>query len=194
MSDAIDLKCLCGAVTGLLQLVPGSFFHVQCLCCDCQQFAAYLHNAANILDEHGASELVQTYPSYMTISSGHEHMACMQLRENGLYRWHTTCCHMPLANTMTSAKMPFVGISAKLLRFASDAQRQAHLGPIALKAFGKYAVGTMPADAHPTFPLSFAPRMTWFMLKGMLTGKHTPSPFFRSGSPVVKASLAEQSA
>ncbi|OUR86888.1 hypothetical protein A9Q81_27560 [Gammaproteobacteria bacterium 42_54_T18] len=54
------------------------------------------------------------------------------------------------------------------------------IGPVKMKAFGKYAKGKMPQDAHPKIPLSF-------MLRGLFGKKNTPSPFFRNREPVVKA-------
>lgn len=36
----------------------------------------------------------------MIITEGQNKIKGMQLGSKGLYRWHTTCCNMPLANTM----------------------------------------------------------------------------------------------
>lgn len=189
MSNSVNLSCVCGAVKGTLKIVPGSFFHVHCLCCDCQSFAGYLNNEAEILDQHGGTELLQTYPAYMKITEGGENIGCVQLQEKGLYRWHTTCCNMPLANTMTSAKVPFAGISVKLMQFSSETEKRELLGPVTLKAFAKYAKGEMPQDAHARFPLSFMPKIIAFMVKGMFRNKNIPSPFFRDGKPVTKAKV-----
>lgn len=189
MSSVVELACSCGAVKGRLKVVSGSFFHVDCLCCDCQSFAAYLKNEQNILDAYGGTELFQTYPSYMEITEGLDNIACVQFRDKGLYRWHTTCCRMPVANTMTSAKTPFVGVSVKLMRFSDESEKLATLGPISMKAFGKYALGEMPADAHPKFPLSYMPKIIGFMLKGMLSKKYVPSPFFVDGEPIAQAKV-----
>ena len=189
MSNVVNLSCACNTAKGTLKVVDGSFFHVHCLCCDCQSFASYLRNEENILDEHGATELFQTYPAYMEITEGQENIGCVQLRKKGLYRWHTTCCNMPLANTMTSPKIPFVGISVKLMQFNSEHEKLEALGPITMKAFGKYAKGEMPQDAHPKFPVSFMPKIVGFMIKGMFGKKNIPSPFFRQSEPVTKANV-----
>lgn len=186
MSIIVPLECLCGTVKGKLDVVPGSFFHVHCLCCDCQNFASHLNNKENILDEHGGSELFQTYPAFMEISEGQDKIGCVQLRDKGLYRWHTTCCNMPLANTMGSSKAPFVGVSVKLIKFASEQQKIETLGPVTMKAFGKYSIGEMPKDAHLKFPISYMPKILGFMLKGMFGKKHSPSPFFNGKEPVAK--------
>ena len=70
MSNVINLSCTCGTVKGKLKVVDGSFLRIHCLCCDCQSFASYLGNEENILDEHGGTELFQTYPAYMEITEG----------------------------------------------------------------------------------------------------------------------------
>jgi len=67
MSNVINLSCTCGAVKGKLNVVNSSFFHVHCLCCDCQSFASHLNNEEKVLDEHGGTELFQTYPENMKV-------------------------------------------------------------------------------------------------------------------------------
>ncbi len=186
MSNIIELECLCGAVKGNIRVVPGSFFHVHCLCCDCQKFATHLENKANILDEHGGSELFQTYPEFMKITEGQDNISAVQLKDKGIYRWHTTCCNMPLANTMNSAKIPFVGVSVKLMKFSNEQEKIDALGPVILKAFGRHSIGEMPKDAHAKFPLSFMPKIIGFMLKGIFMKKNIPSPFFNGKETVAK--------
>ena len=192
MTQTVKLSCSCGEVQGLLKVVPGHFFRVQCLCCDCQQFANELGNADKILDKHGASELFQTYPAYMEITQGKENIACMQLHPKGLYRWHTRCCNMPLANTLSSAKVPFVGISVKLMQFADEQAKLDVIGPVVMKAFGKYAIGDMPADAYERFPLSYMPKILAFMVKGRFRKRYHPHPFFTDGTPIANAVVLNQ--
>jgi len=189
MSNIINLSCTCGTVKGKLKVVDGSFLLIHCLCCDCQSFASYLGNEENILDEHGGTELFQTYPAHMEITEGKENIGCVQLREKGAYRWHTTCCNMPLANTLTSPKVPFVGVSAKLMQFDNEQDKLRVIGPVKMKAFGKHAKGKMPQDAHPKIPLSIMPKLLGFMLRGVFGKKNIPSPFFRNREPVVKANI-----
>ena len=143
-----------------------------------------MNNEKSILDEHGASELLQTYPAYMNISEGEDQISAVQLTHKGIYRWHTTCCNMPLANTMGASHIPFIGVSAKLMQFATEQEKLDKLGPVTMKAFGKYAIGEMPKDVHAKFPISFMPKMIAFMLKGMIGGKNTPSPFFNGKEPI----------
>jgi hypothetical protein len=189
VSNIIELECLCGAVKGNIKVVPGSFFHVHCLCCDCQKFASHLNNKENILDEHGGSELFQTYPKFMKITEGLDKISSIQLKEKGIYRWHTTCCNMPLANTMSSAKIPFVGVSVKLMKFGNEQEKLEVLGPVTMKAFGRYSIGEMPKDAHSKFPISFMPKIIAFMLKGMFRKMNSPSPFFNGKETVANVKV-----
>ncbi len=185
MPSSVDLKCLCGSVKGSLDIVPKSYFHVHCLCCDCQRFASNLKNEANILDAHGGTELLQTYPAFMKITEGFDKIECMQFGEKGLYRWYASCCNMPLANTMRSPSTPFIGVPVKLMQFADEQEKNKIIGPVLMKAFGKYAIGEMPKDAHPKFPMSYIPKIVGFMIKGIITRKNKPSPFFtHDGKPI----------
>jgi hypothetical protein len=192
VSHIVELECSCGEVKGTIKVVPGSFFHVHCLCIDCQKFASVLNNEKNILDKHGGSELFQTYPCFMEITQGQDKIGCLQLSPKGLYRWHTQCCTMPLANTMSSSKIPFVGVSVKLMKFSSPQEKAEIIGPVTVKAFGKYSKGDMPKDAHAKFPISAMPKILAFMLKGMLRGKNAPSPFFNGKDPVVAIDCISQ--
>ena len=186
MTNIIELECSCGTIKGKIEIIPKSFFHVHYLCCDCQKFAAHLNNAENILDEHGGTELVQTYPSHMKITTGVDNISAVQLHDKGLFRWYSKCCNMPLANTMSSAKIPFVGVPVSFMKFASKQEKIETLGPVIMKAFGKYSIGEMPKDVHPRFPMSFMPKIMGFMLKGVLGKKSSPSPFFNGNEPVSK--------
>lgn len=183
MSHTVELACSCGTVKGNISIVPKSFFHVKCLCCDCQNFASYLQNEEKILDKHGGTELFQTYPDLMKITAGHENISAVQFKKKGLYRWHTTCCNMPLANTMNSSSIPFVGVSVKFMKFSTGQESNNAIGPITLRAFGKYAKGEMPKNAHPKFPLSYMPKILSFMIKGLIKKRHQPSPFFQGKEP-----------
>ncbi|MGQ8364345.1 DUF6151 family protein [Glaciecola sp. 1036] len=190
MSEILPLECACGSVKGELKVVKSDAFHVQCLCCDCQKYATELGTASAVLDAHGASDLFQTYPSYLQITQGQENISCMQLSPKGLFRWHTSCCNMPIANTLRSAKVPFVGISTTFMKFGNGQTKDQCLGPVILKAYGRHAIGNVPEDVHPTFPKTFLPKILWFMLKGKIFAKHQPSVFFPDGHPLVESKLA----
>ncbi|MBN21482.1 MAG: hypothetical protein CL678_09375 [Bdellovibrionaceae bacterium] len=185
MNKQVKLECFCGKLKGTLQVASNKpSFHVECLCCDCQNFAAYLKQENRILDKYGSTELFQTYPSYIEFSEGSEQIACVKLTEKGLMRWYASCCNSPIANTMSSSKIPFAGISVKLMKFESETEKESTLGPVIMKAFAKYAIGSKPQGSIDRFPLSFIPKILTFMAKGFLGRKYTPHPFFKQGTPV----------
>ncbi|MEJ2681764.1 MAG: DUF6151 family protein [Gammaproteobacteria bacterium] len=183
MSNRVKLSCSCGTVEGTLDIHTSDSFHVECACCDCQKFASHIQ-AKGVLNSYGGTELFQTYPSYFSITKGEEHILCIQLSSKGLLRHYTKCCSTPIGNIMNSSKVPFVGIPVSFMRFESEEHKNKMLGPIIMKAFGKYAKGEKPDDVHERFPLSFMPKILFFMLKGMLLKKHSPSPFFKDGKMI----------
>lgn len=139
--NIVDIECACGELKGKLEIVPKHSFHVHCLCSDCQSFAAYLKKEDEILDQYGGSEIFQTYPCYIKINQGKEKLTYTQLKPKGLLRWYTSCCNTPVANTMSSPKIPFAGVSVKLIKFSSDKEKHKVLGPVVMKAYGKSARG-----------------------------------------------------
>lgn len=189
MSTTVKLACPCGQVTGKLTVNAAPFCHLHCFCRDCQRFAQHLTCDRPILEPQGGTALFQTYPDALSITTGQDKITAAQLTEKGLYRWHTSCCHQPIANTLRSAHVPFMGIFVTFMQFDSDADKLAALGPVTLKVFGHAAIGTMPKDTHPSFPLSAIPRQLGFMLYGVVRQKQRPSPFFDGKVPIAKANV-----
>lgn len=189
-SKNVKLECSCREVQGqLTNIDPSKAFHVHCLCSDCQSVAVYLKNEDKILDAHGGSELYQTYPAYVKITKGIDKLQTVQVKENGIYRWHTSCCKMPIANIMNSHRIPFAGVSVKFMKFDSDQEKLETLGPVIMKAFGKSARGEMPKDAYETFPKSFMFKIMKFMFIGFIKGLSSPSPFYSNKKPIVDAKI-----
>lgn len=189
VTDTVKLACNCGEVAGALTIVKGDSFHVKCLCCDCQNFAAQLGQEDKILDKHGGTALFQTYPAYMTITKGAENVVCLRLTPKGLLRHYTSCCHTPIGNMMAGPKTPFIGIPVAFMRFETDEEKDNRLGPVLMKAFAKYAKNGKPDGAHDRFPLSFLPKILGFMAKGFLQQKYAPSPYFKDGKPVTEPKI-----
>ena len=189
MTNTVKLGCKCGQVEGTLEVHKKDSFHVECMCCDCQVFVDHLKNQ-HVLESYGGTELFQTYPSYVTITKGIENIACMRLTPNGLLRHHTTCCNTPVGNMMAGPKMPFIGIPTAFMKFASDEDKNEILGPVTMRAFGKYANGEPPYDAYDSFPKSYLPRILYFILKGKFLKRYEPSPFFKDGKHNVPTKLA----
>ena len=191
-TQEVSLACQCGLVTGQLHFDATKRFHLKCYCCDCQAYAKHLQQADSMLDESGGTELVQTYPMNMQITQGHEHIACLQLSEKGIYRWYASCCNTPMGNTVRSAKLPFVGIPLAFMRFDSVAQKEQQIGPIQFKVFTKYAQGPMPNGGHPKVPFHYLGQTIAFLVKGLLFNKQSPSPFFVDGKPISRPQVVNR--
>jgi hypothetical protein len=183
MSNQVKLSCSCGAVEGTLEIHKNHSFHVECACCDCQNFALQI-GAEGVLNSYGGTELFQTYPPYFSITKGAENIACVRLYPKGALRHYTKCCSTPIGNTLNNSKVPFVGIPVAFMNFESEEQKEKMIGPLTMKFFGKYAKGEKPNDINERFPLTFMPKMLFFMLKGALLKKASPSPFFKDGKSI----------
>jgi hypothetical protein len=100
-------------------------------------------------------------------------------------RWYAGCCNTPVTNTMASAKVPFTGMVAAFVDPAEN--RDAALGPIIVRAFGKFAKGGIPAGAHAKAPLSYILRSLRIFTAAWLGGRHAPTSLFdAAGKPVVE--------
>ncbi|MFK8139326.1 MAG: DUF6151 family protein [Bdellovibrionales bacterium] len=185
MSEVVHLECSCGEVQAELEVVSKTkSFHVECLCCDCQQYAKKLGADDTVLDKYGATELFQTHPCYLKFKKGQDNISCMQIKENGLFRWYTSCCNYPISNTMSSPKVPFVGIPVCFMRFESEEEKNRVLGPVIMRAFGKYSKGEKREGVYDEFPKSFMISFLAFMIRGFFVSRGKSSPFFKDGKPV----------
>lgn len=185
MSRDVEFQCGCGAVHGWVRgASPEATNRVVCYCNDCQ---AYLHHLgrADLLDEHGGSDIVQVAPSMVAFDRGGEFVAGVRLTSKGLFRWYARCCKTPVGNTLTPA-LPFVGIVTELFRRAPAARPCDEVfGPPRGRIFGKFAVGEPP-------PGSLKPNLRLLahsirkLLGWKLRGKAWPHPFFErtSGEPI----------
>jgi hypothetical protein len=189
MINNVSLKCSCGSLQGLATSVsPETGNRIVCLCDDCQNYAKFLKREEIILDKNGGTEIFQLTPSQLKITHGKEHLKCVRLTDKGLLRWYAGCCKTPVANTMSSWKIPFVGIPHTFMHFGGDKKNQDKiLGPIRAKVHGQYATGEVPLDAHQKIPLGLIFRSLRLFLGAWMQGKNVPSPFFnvKTGQPNV---------
>jgi len=186
MPDLV-LACSCGAVRGVvrdLSLQRGN--HLVCYCDDCQSFAHALGRAAEVLDAHGGTEILQTSPARVSIEKGNEHLACLRLRPNGLLRWYADCCRSPLGNTQAAGRVPFVGLFCNALG-PSPAEVAAALGPVRARVNARFAQGDRSEiDAFERWSVPMILRFARIVLGAWLRGDARRSPFFspRTGSPI----------
>lgn len=178
----IALACTCGTVTGTASVDPTRGNRLVCMCDDCQAYAHWLGRADLILDPSGGTEIVQMTPAQVRITGGHEQIRCVRLGPKGLMRWHTACCHTPIANTLDSARVPFLGMPVVFLRERDDAT----LGPILARIQARYGKPPLPPGSHPRGPIGLILRSIRLLLAGWLRGAASPSPLFdAAGKPIV---------
>ncbi|OYX41806.1 MAG: hypothetical protein B7Z02_14465 [Rhodobacterales bacterium 32-67-9] len=163
--------------------MPGT--HVECYCADCQTFLNHL-KAPEYLDAAGGTELFQTLPHAIRFTAGDENLRLLRLSPKGLMRWYAGCCGTPIANTLTSPALPFVGA---VLR-----PGQIGFGPVITHANVTSARGPIRQSGV----LRAIIGVMWRAAAAKLTGRNRPNPFFASdGTPTVAPrtlTLAERDA
>jgi hypothetical protein len=150
-------------------------------CDDCQSYLHYLKRD-DLLDANGGTEIIPAYPADVEIISGREQLKCTRLSPNGLFRFSTACCNMPIVNTRPNA--PWTGF----LRCVYPAKElDQTLGLVRCRVAGRHAKGTPPAGTPKNINLKGVLAVMPFMLKGKLLNKAKPSPFFAEDgvTPVV---------
>ncbi|AGP33965.1 hypothetical protein BE04_33810 [Sorangium cellulosum] len=193
MSRDIELQCRCGKLHGWLRdASPSTVNRAVCYCADCQAFLHHL-GRADLLDEHGGSDIVQVPPSAISFDRGTEVIAAVRLTPRGLYRWYASCCKTPLGNTPTP-RLPVLGIATELFRQAPSASPCDEVfGPPRGGIFGKFAIGEPPpGTVKPNVPL--LARTIGKVLGWKISGKTWPHPFFdrASGNPKYPVTVLPQ--
>jgi len=179
MAQGVSLRCACGSLRGVASSSSESLGRIVCMCDDCQAYAHYLGRATDILDSNGGTDVFPLAPSNLRITHGLENLRCLRLTHKGLFRWYAGCCKTPIANTMSSAKIPFAGVIHTIMDHSGDGKtREEALGPIRAKVWGKYGTGNLPQDAHQTASLGIIIRTIRFLLFAWIRRQHIPSPFF----------------
>ena len=182
----MEIQCQCGAFRARLRSFPANTpGRLVCYCDDCQSYLRHLQRA-DLLDPNGGTEVIPVYPADVEVLQGREHLRCTRLSPNGIFRFSTSCCNTPIANTRPGH--PWAGFLRCVYTAGSDAQALDRLlGPVRSRIMGRYAVGTPPAGTPKTFDLKALLTVMPFMLKGKLLRKSRPSPFFAEdgATPVV---------
>jgi hypothetical protein len=194
----VELQCRCGKIHGWLRdAAPDTVNRVVCYCDDCQAFLHHL-GRAELLDEHGGSDIVQVAPSTLSFDRGIELVTAVRLSPTGLYRWYASCCKTPLGNTV-APQLPFVGIVTELFQQAPNARPCDEVfGPPQGRILGKFAIGN-PPPGSVKLNVRLLVRTIRKLLGWKLRGKAWPHPFFDRASgnpkhPVTVLSTAERDA
>jgi hypothetical protein len=178
---AIQLRCRCGKLQGEVDAKRIAARAV-CYCKDCQAFARYLKAEDAVLDAAGGTEVEAALPAAVRFTAGLEHLACMSLSPQGIYRWYASCCNTPVGNTPRDPKMSYVGLVRTCLD-APAAELDRALGR------ARFTVNTgsakAPVQATPLRATLGVARIGAALLKARLGGGYRDNPFFdASGAPV----------
>ena len=175
----LPFACQCGAVEGVLKNVsPQAGKRLTCYCDDCQAYIYHLGREADFLGERGANDVFQTTPARLSFTKGADKVVPLQMTGKGVYRWHTTCCRTPIAATLHTPKIPFVGMHTALFDAPS---RDVAFGPVRGSAYTEYAQGGgdgLKSSSVPGLILDFVLRAAGARIRGA----HRQNPFFKKGS------------
>ena len=176
------LQCRCGKLRGHVE-PPAMTNPAVCYCKDCQAAAHVLGHADTVLDAHGGTRIIAILPERVHLTQGIDALACMSLSDNGLLRWHASCCNTPIANTPRSRNMPYVGVIHACLATQSPSI-EASFGPTRTTLNVKSAQGTV--DATPLRATLAVMQIGTAMLGARLSRAANRNPFFDadSGEPI----------
>ena len=142
----LSFSCSCGQLQGTLS--EAALHHgtrVDCFCPDCRAAELYFNQPD---PAPGPVSLFQTTPDMVELTAGADKLGLMRLSPNGLFRWHSTCCNTPMFNTLTTPRIPFMGILTKQMdpeRSLGKVQAQVHIPvrgkPAKHKGMGRMAMG-----------------------------------------------------
>jgi hypothetical protein len=176
----MEIQCECGKFRAELMAFPKNTpGRLKCYCDDCQAYLNYLKRG-DLLDANGGSEIIPAYPADIKILAGKEFVKCVRLVPHGMYRFSTTCCNTPIANTVP--KRPWAGIHRRM--FKDPNKLDSMLGPIKSSIMGKFAKGTPPKGTPQKFDFNGMKVVFPYIIKGMILGKAKHSPFFENGKAI----------
>jgi hypothetical protein len=183
MAQELQIRCACGKLQGVARdAIAGAGTHVVCYCDDCQAFARILGRAADALDAHGGTDIFQMSQARLAITAGADHLACLRLTPPGMLRWYASCCNTPIGNTLSSSRLPFVGLILACVPKPPGADSlDGLLGPVVARGFRKFASGDVALIPRDRIPMPLlVPRFVGLLLKWKIRGDGRRSPFFDS--------------
>jgi hypothetical protein len=179
----MEIQCECGKFRAELTQFPRNTpGRLKCYCSDCQAFLQYLKRD-DLLDENNGSEIIPAYPADIKLIAGKDFIKCLRLSPTGMFRFSTTCCNTPIANT--APNRPWVGIHRRMYTVKDPDRLDKELGPVKSSIMGKDAKGTPPPGTPQKFNLKGMAIVMPYILKGIFLGKSKPSPFFENGEAIV---------
>ena len=182
MMTDVPLRCACGSLRGTaLGLSAAAGIRVVCYCRDCQAFVRFL-GRGDVTDEWGGTDIFQTAPSRVRLTSGAKALSCVRLSSKGMHRWYCGDCKTPIGNTL-GPRLPFVGVVHSFIDYgAAGLAPDAVIGKPVAYGFPEAAIGGPPPHTHDNPKLRFLARISASLGKWWLTGAGKPSPFFDEGT------------
>lgn len=178
----MEIQCDCGKFRAeLTQFPKNTPGRLICYCDDCQGFLQYIKRT-DLLNENGGTEIIPAYPADIKMIAGKDVVRCVRLHAKGMYRFFTSCCHTPIANT--DPTRAWAGINRRMYITKDPSRLDRELGPVKSSIMGKYAKGTPPAGTPQTFDFKGMVTVLPFIIKGKILGKSKHSPFFDKGEAI----------
>lgn len=177
MATPIPLRCTCGRVRARLDHEPAVAQRVVCYCDDCQAFMRHLGRDDG-LDAAGGTDILQIWPSRMSLLEGAERIRCLRLSPKGMARFHTDCCRTPIGNTLPSPRSPWIGVPMLFVDLAATGSTpDALFGAPIGRTFGEFAIGGCPEGANAKVSPRLLLRSLAFLGRGLVKGSTRSSPF-----------------
>jgi len=142
----------------------------------------------DVLDSYGGTEVIPAYPCEIEIIQGRENLKCNRLTEKGTYRWTTSCCNSPIANTKVG--FPWVGLfHSTYIAINYDALNA--LGSVKSRIYGRDMLDGSPHRTSNKIGIRDMLAVMPFIIKGKLLKKQRNSPFFEGDNttPISKPEL-----
>jgi hypothetical protein len=176
----MEVQCECGKFQARLKAFPRNTpGRLVCYCDDCQIYLQHIKRS-DLLDVNGGTEIIPAYPADVEILSGKKLLICTRLSEKGMFRFSTSCCNTPIANTRPHT--PWIGFLNRVYTVRTPDILEQKLGPIRCRVMGRFAKGTPPAGTPKNLNFAAMASVIPFVLKGKLLKKSIPSPFFEQDS------------
>lgn len=194
MPSTLPVRCACGALQGRVGAGAAASNRAVCHCDDCQAYAYYLGRAADVLDAEGGTEVIQMSAARLELDDV-RHLACVRLTPKGLFRWYAACCMTPLANTLPTRQLPFVGLFRAAVDVGDERALEQAFGAVRGHVFARFAdPRPRGKDVYDRPPVRMVLRVARMIAVARLRGEHGRSPFFeaRTGEPrAVPRALSE---
>jgi len=173
----MNISCDCGKFKASLTAFPkNSPGRLVCYCLACRTYLEKI-NRKDLLDEYGGTEIIPAYPNEIEITRGKDLLKCNCLKKTGTYRWTTTCCNSPIANT--KGVFPWAGIVYSAYTNEDSAALE-KLGVVRCRVFGRDALKNAPSNISNSIKLKDLLVVIPFVVKGKILRKGYNSPFLGS--------------